>query len=114
MSLGTDFCPYCDYELEYDDVFEPADVDGSEEFVEVECTNCGRIMRASIELMPCLTLVEEESYLADLKMRRDRNMARLDDKYFENHKHFILEDIEILDLEIKQSQKNLKINSEVE
>lgn len=114
MSLTSDYCPYCDYELDYDDVFEPADINGTEEDIEVECSSCGRIMRASIEIEPHLSLMSEDDYLENLKRLREGAVARLGDRYFKDYKHLVLEDIEKLTKEIEQVKKNLKINSEVE
>ena len=112
--LGSDYCPYCDYEISPEDVFEIADVSGNEVDELVDCPNCGKFIRASLEPLLTVDLSSEEDRLSDLNDRKEllEDMMENDpDKRFIN---FYKDELSKLEREIKKSKGIIKDNKRIE
>lgn len=112
--LGSDYCPYCGYEIEPDKVVEVCELDGDEEDELVECPNCGKYIRANFEVLLSMSLMSEEDYLKDLKNRKEGYEKTLKTEYGQSCKEFFEYMIEKVDEEIEAAKRNIAENKEIE
>lgn len=112
--LETDYCPYCDAELEIDEVVESCDINGNEQDKLVECPNCGKSIRASFETRIYMSLASEEYYLEQLKHQKEIYEENLKTEFGQKSKDFIEYMIEEVDKEIEAAKRNIAENKEVE
>lgn len=102
MSWGFDYCPYCDSDIEPDEIFEMSEVDGNEYMESIDCPHCGQHIRASLAFRPYITLVSEEDFLFNEEMDKERFEERLketNDKWY----------IEYLESELAKIEKHIGI-----
>lgn len=111
--LENDYCPYCGVELEPDDVVEASDLDGDEQDELVECPNCGKHIRASFELILCMSLESEEDYLVNLEHQKEnyRNLQSGYGQEFQDGFEMMIDEIE---RKIKESKANIEENKNQE
>lgn len=112
--LGSDYCPYCEVELEPDEVVEVTDLDGDEQEQLVECPNCGKYIIASFELVLCMSLTSEEYYLENLKLQRQNYERELKTEYGQESKDYFGMLIKEVDEKIAEAKANIKENNELE
>ena len=112
--LSSDFCPYCDYEIAPEDVFEIADASGIEVDESVECPNCGKSIRASLEPVLTVGLSSEEDYLSYLSDRKKRLEYRLENDPDKRFINFYKDELSEIEREIKESEEIVKENKELE
>ena len=108
-----DYCPYCGGEIEPSDVFETSDVSGNEVDELVECPNCSKLIRASLEPRLHIYLTSEDDYLFYLLSRQESTVQLLiahEDKYY---KGYYIDRLNEVNREIEQVRKNIKFNNEV-
>lgn len=111
--MDFDYCPYCDHEIEVYDVFEISDVTGNENAELIECPNCGKMLRADLELRTSMTLYSEEDYLDDCTRLQNSYKEELKTDYGKDNNNFYEYRIKQLTDEIKQVHENIKYNNEV-
>ena len=104
--LENDYCPYCGVELEPDEVVEVTDIDGDEQARLVECPNCGKHIRASFELVLCMSLTSEEYYLENLKLQRRNYERELKTEYGQESKDYFEMLIKEVDGKISEAYKH--------
>lgn len=112
--LESDYCPYCDAEIEPDDVVEVCDMRGNEEDELVECPNCGKRIRASFEPVLCMSLTSEEYYLENLKLQRRNYERELKTEYGQESKDFFEMMIKEVDEKITEAKANIEENKNQE
>lgn len=56
MSLYGDWCPYCEEDLEPEDLFEVCDCSGNETDELFQCPHCHKVFRASLESVLSLSI----------------------------------------------------------
>lgn len=112
--LGSDFCPYCNHEINPEDVFEIGDVRGNEEDEPVECPNCGKSIRASLEHILHVYLSSEEDHLDYLNDRKKSLEERLENNPDERFDDFYKSEIKEINGEISESREIIKNNKELE
>ena len=112
--LETDYCPYCDAELNLDDVVEITDLNGNEQDELVECPNCGKHIRASFEPMLCMSLTSEEYYLENLKLQRRNYERELKSEYGQEYKDYYEMMIKEVDEKIAEAKANIEENKNQE
>lgn len=112
--LGSDYCPYCDYEIAPEDVFEVGDIRGNEQNESVECPNCGKFIRASLEPILTVGLSTEEVYLSYLSDRKEWLEDKLENDPDKRFINFYKDELSEIEREIKESRENIKINEELE
>ena len=98
--LGSDFCPYCNNEISPEDVFETSDVRGNETDESVECPNCGKSIRASLEPILYVYLSSEEDHLDCLNDRKESLEERLENNSDERFIDFYKSDLKEINGEI--------------
>ncbi len=111
--MEFDFCPYCDHEIEVSDVFEISEINGDEKAELVECTNCGKMLRADLEPKISITLYAEEDYLDDCETLKARYEQELKTEFGQANKDFYEYKIDQITDEIKQVNDNIKYNDKV-
>ncbi len=109
--MEFDYCPYCDHEIEVNDVFEISEITGNENAELIECPNCGKMLRADLEPRISMTLYSEEDYLDDCIRLQNSYKEELKTEKF-NKEFYEYRLREITD-EIKQINENIKYNDEV-
>ena len=112
--LGSDYCPYCDAEIDPDDVVEVTDLGGDEQDELVECPNCGKHIRASFELALCISLTSEEYYLENLKLQRRNYERELKTEYGQESKDYFEMLIKEVDEKIAKAKVNIEENKNQE
>lgn len=112
--LESDYCPYCDAELNLDDVVERTDLNGNEQDELVECPNCGKHIRASFEPMLCMSLTSEEYYLENLKLQRRNYERELKTEYGQESKNYFEMLIKEVDEKIAEAKSNIEENKNQE
>lgn len=112
--LGSDFCPYCNHEISPEDVFETSDVSGNETDESVECPNCGKSIRASLEPILYVYLSSEEDHLSWLDSRKESLEERLENNSDERFINFYKSDLREINGEIAESREIIKNNKELE
>lgn len=112
--LGSDFCPYCNHEINPEDVFETSDVRGNEQDELVECPNCGKSIRASLEPILYVYLSSEEDYLDYLNDRKKSLEEWLENNPDERFDDFYKSEIKEINGEIEESREIIKNNKELE
>ena len=112
--LESDYCPYCDAEIEIDDVVEVTDLNGNEQDELVECPNCGKHIRASFEPILCMSLTSEEYYLENLKQQRENYERELKTEYGQEGKDFYEWMIEEVNEKIAEANVNIEDNKNQE
>lgn len=112
--LGSDFCPYCDHEINPEDIFETSEVSGNETDESVECPNCGKSIRASLEPILCVNLSSEEDHLSWLDSRKESLEERLENNSDERFINFYKSDLREINGEIAESREIIKNNKELE
>lgn len=108
--LESDYCPYCDAELEPGDVVEVCDVTGNKQ---VECPNCGKHIRANFEPRLCMSLVSEEDYLRRLEREKESYEKRLkleDDQEGKDYYEMMIRETE---RKIEKAKANIEENEEI-
>lgn len=109
--MEFDYCPYCDHEIEVNDVFEISEITGNENAELIECPNCRKMLRADLEPRISMTLHSEEDYLDDCV--RLQNSYKEELKTEEYNKEFFEYRLQQITDEIKQANENIKYNNEV-
>lgn len=112
--LETDYCPYCDAEIEIDEVVELCDINGNEQDVLVECPNCGKFIRASFETRIHMSLTSEEYYLENLKYQRENYEKTLKTEYGQKSKDFFGMMIDEVNGKIEGAELRIEHNKEIE
>ena len=112
--LESDYCPYCDYEIVPRDVFEITDVSVNEVDESVECPNCGKFIRASLEPLLTVGLSTEEAYLSYLSDRKEWLEDKLENDPDKRIINFYKDELSEIEREIRESRENIKINEELE
>lgn len=112
--LETDYCPYCDYEIEIDEVEEVCDLDGDEQDQLVNCPNCGKFIRASFETRIHMSLVSEEDYLEQLEHQKEIYEKNLNTEYGQKSKDFFEFMIDEVNRKIEGAELRIEHNKEVE
>ena len=108
MDLMTSLCPYCGQKLKAGDVLDV--MDGDVEDVSVQCPNCGKYMRASINIISFLSVFKEENYLKELSERQKAYKESLESDISPKHKNFYRNIVECLNAEIETSTAKVKHN----
>lgn len=111
--LENDYCPYCDAELEPDELVLVGDLDGDEQDELVECPNCGKHIRASFEPVLCMSLESEEDYLVNLEHQKE-NYRNLQSGYGQEFKDSFEMMIREVEEKIAKAKANIKENEELE
>lgn len=112
--LETDYCPYCDAELEIDEVVELCDINGNEQDQLVECPNCGKFIRASFETRIHMSLTSEEYYLDQLEHKKEIYEENLKTEYGQKSKDFFGLMIDEVNREIEGAELRIERNKEIE
>lgn len=112
--LETDYCPYCDAELEIDEVVELCDINGNEQDQLVECPNCGKFIRASFETRIHMSLLSEEDYLEQLEHQKEIYEENLKTEYGQKSKDFFELMIDEVNREIEEAKVNIEDNKNQE
>ena len=112
--LETDYCPYCDAELEIDDVVELCELDGNEQDELVECPNCGRYIRANFETRIHMSLVSEEDYLEHLEHQKEIYEENLNTEYGQKSKDFFEFMIDEVNRKMGMAKLHIEQNEEIE
>lgn len=111
---GSDFCPYCEAEIEIDEVVEVCDMNGNEQDELVECPNCGKHIRASFEPVLCMSLESEEDYLEQLEYQKENYKKTLKSEYGQTCKDFYEMMIDEVDEKIAEAKANIEENKNQE
>lgn len=111
--LESDYCPYCNHEIEPDDVVEVCDMNGNEQNELVECPNCGKHIRASFEPRIDMSLVSEEDYLEQLERKKEEYKKRKskDDQAFKDYYEMMIKEV---DEKIVEAKANIEENKNQE
>lgn len=112
--LGSNYCPYCDHEIDPEDVFEIGDVEGNEVDESVECPNCGKFIRASLEHILTVDLFSEEDYLSCLSYRKELLEHEMENDPGERFINIYKDELSEIEREIKESEEIVKENKELE
>ena len=112
--LESDYCPYCNHEIEPDDVVEVTDLGGDEQDELVECPNCGKHIRANFEPRLCMSLVSEEDYLKQLEYQKENYKKTLKSEYGQKCKDFYEMMIDEVDEKIAEAKANIEENKNQE
>lgn len=112
--LGSDYCPYCDAEIDPDDVVEVTDLGGDEQDELVECPNCGKHIRANFEPRLCMSLVSEEDYLEQLEYQKENYKKNLQSEYKQEWKDYYELMIKEVDEKIAEAKANIEENKNQE
>ncbi|MCW6678180.1 hypothetical protein NH286_03305 [Anaerococcus sp. NML200574] len=112
--LGSDFCPYCNHEINPEDIFETSEVSGNETDESVECPNCGKSIRASLEPILYVYLSSEEDHFSWLNSRKESLEERLENNPDERFIDFYKSDLKQINGEIEESREIIKNNEELE
>ncbi|MBZ2386659.1 zinc ribbon domain-containing protein [Anaerococcus murdochii] len=108
MDLMTNRCPYCGQKLKAGDVLDV--MDGDVEDVSVQCPNCGKYMRASINIISFLSVFKEENYLKELSERQRIYKESLESGSSLKDENFYRNMVECLNVEIEISTAKVKHN----
>lgn len=112
--LESDYCPYCDSEIEIDDVVEITDLNGNEQDQLVECPNCGKFIRASFETRIHMSLVSEEDYLEQLEHQKEIYEENLNTEYGQKSKDFFEFMIDEVNRKKEMAKLHIEQNEEIE
>lgn len=112
--LENDYCPYCDAELEPDELVLVGDLDGDEQDELVECPNCGKHIRASFEPVLCMSLTSEEYYLRQLEREKESYKKRLKSEDDQEGKDFYEMMVKEVDEKIAEAKVNIEENKNQE
>lgn len=112
--LESDYCPYCNHEIEPDDVVEVCDMDGNEQDELVECPNCGKYIRASFEPVLCMSLESEEAYLRRLERNKANYEKRLESEHDQWSKDYYEGIIREAERKIRKSKAVIEENKNQE
>lgn len=112
--LESDYCPYCDAEIEIDEVVELCDINGNEQDELVECPNCGRFIRASFETTIHMSLLSEEDYLEQLEHQKEIYEENLKTEYGQKSKDFFEMMIDEVNRKIEGAELRIERNKEIE
>ena len=110
---GSDFCPYCEAEIEIDEVVEVCDMNGNEQDELVECPNCGKHIRANFEPRIDMSLASEEDYLEYLERKKEEYKKILKSKDGQAFKDYYEMMIKEVDEKIAKAKANIEENEEI-
>ena len=112
--LESDYCPYCDHEIDPNDVVEVCDMNGDEQDELVECPNCGKHIRANFEPRICMSLMSEEDYLEILEYQKENYEKTLKSVYGQQCKDYYEMMIRETERKIEESKANIEENKNQE
>ncbi len=110
MSLYGDWCPYCDEEIEAEDLFEVCDCRGDESDELKQCPHCHKVLRTSLESVLSLSIQSEEDYLQYLKYREKQLIDRIKHSGDKEYISFYKEELATIQKDIEESRKNVEKN----
>lgn len=110
MSLYGDWCPYCNGEIEVEDLFEVCDCSGNEVDELFQCPHCHKVFRASLEPVMTLSIQSEENYLEWLLKDNENNKRLLKNEVDNYGKIYWRDRIDERKKDIEESRKNVEKN----
>lgn len=110
MSLYGDWCPYCEEDLDPEDLFEVCDCSGNETDELFQCPNCHKVFRASLESVLSLSIQSEEDYLQYLKYREKQLIDRIKLCVDKEYTSFYKEELATIQKDIEKSRKYVEKN----
>lgn len=110
MSLYSEYCPYCDEEIEIDDLFEICECSGDECDELKQCPHCHKVFRASLEPALMLNIQSEEDYLKWLKEDKKIYQKFLNAEVDNKGKEYWKERIDERERDIEKSLKYVEKN----